>query len=121
MFSLKLILSLMSCVLSCHQSSVVNDIQPERIICICRYIFQLHHDDGGQQCGPDCCSPQLPPPDSRDSRHASLGWSTELWPDSQRCNAVFTGPQCLPAVAALATEDEQTKEKNISQNNNDEQ
>ena len=41
--------------------------------------------------------------------------------DSCSSNAVFTGPQCLPTVAALATEDEQTKEKNISQNNNDEQ
>ena len=45
----------------------------------------------------------------------------QSWPDSQGCNAVFTGPQCLPAVAALASEDEQTKEENISQNNNDEQ
>ena len=54
--------------------------------------------------------------------HDMPAWvGQQSWPDSQRCNAVFTGPQCLPAVAALATEDEQTKEKNISQNNNDEQ
>lgn len=42
-------------------------------------------------------------------------------PESQSCSAVFTGPQCLPPVAALDTKDEQTKEKNLSQNNNDEQ
>ena len=72
-------------------------------ICICRHIFQLHHDDGGQQCGPHGGRPQLSPQDGGDPRHASLG------------------PQCLPPVAALATQDEQTEEKNISQNNNDEQ
>ena len=76
---------------------------PERSICVCRHILQLHHDDGGQQCGPHCGGPQLSPQDGGDPRHASLG------------------PQCLPPVAALATQDEQTEEKNISQNNNDEQ
>ena len=38
-----------------------------------RYIFQLHHDDGGQQRGPHRGGAQLPPQDSRDPRHAYLG------------------------------------------------
>ena len=98
----------MSCVLTAQPflSSVLTSVyhfQPERTICNFRHIFQLHHDDGGQQCGPHGGRPQLSPQDSGDPRHASLG------------------PQCLPPVAALATQDEQTEEKNISQNNNDEQ
>ena len=38
-----------------------------------RYIFQLHHDDGGQQRGPHRGGAQLPPQDGRDPRHANLG------------------------------------------------
>ena len=34
--------------------------------------------------------------------------------DSCSSNAVFTGPQCLPTVAALATEDVQTRSSTLS-------
>ena len=85
-----------------------------------RYIFQLHHDDGGQQRGADRGGPQLPPPDSRDPRHASLGKST-----SQNKVQVFTilspGQERLLAVAPLAPQNEQTEEEDISENHSDEQ
>ena len=44
-----------------------------------RYILQLHHDDGGEQCGVDCGGAQLSPQDRRDPRHAYVGgWSSLL-------------------------------------------
>ena len=38
-----------------------------------RHILQLHHDDGGEQCGVDCGGAQLSPQDRRDPRHAYVG------------------------------------------------
>ena len=55
-----------------------------------RHILQLHHDDGGEQCGVDCGGAQLSPQDRRDPRHAYLG------------------PEGLSPVAALDPEDGQT-------------
>ena len=55
-----------------------------------RHVLQLHHDDGGEQCGVDCGGAQLSPQDRRDPRHAYLG------------------PEGLSPVAALDPEDGQT-------------
>ena len=38
-----------------------------------RHVLQLHHDDGGEQCGVDCGGAQLSPQDRRDPRHAYVG------------------------------------------------
>ena len=51
-----------------------------------RHILQLHHDDGGEQCGVDCGGAQLSPQDRRDPRHA------------------YVGAECFSPVAALATQ-----------------
>ena len=55
-----------------------------------RHILQLHHDDGGEQCGVDCGGAQLSPQDRRDPRHA------------------YVGPKGLSPVASLDPEDGQT-------------
>ena len=54
-----------------------------------RHVLQLHHDDGGKQCGVDCGGAQLSPQDRRDPRHA------------------YVGEECIPPVAALDPEDGQ--------------
>ena len=38
-----------------------------------RHVLQLHHDDGGEQCGVDCGGAQLSPQDRRDPRYAYVG------------------------------------------------
>ena len=55
-----------------------------------RHVLQLHHDDGGEQCGVDCGGAQLSPQDRRDPRHA------------------YVGAKCIPPVASLDSEDGQT-------------
>ena len=55
-----------------------------------RHVLQLHHDDGGEQCGVDCGGAQLSPQDRRDPRHA------------------YVGAECFSPVAALDPEDGQT-------------
>ena len=55
-----------------------------------RHVLQLHHDDGGKQCGVDCGGAQLSPQDRRDPRHA------------------YVGAECFSPVAALDPEDGQT-------------
>ena len=53
------------------------------LILISRHVLQLHHDDGGEQCGVDCGGAQLSPQDRRDPCHA------------------YVGPEGLSPVAAL--------------------
>ena len=62
------------------------------IIChsLSRHLLQLHHDDGGEQRGVDGGGAQLSPQDSGDPRDAHVG------------------PQCLPPVAPLDTQDGST-------------
>ena len=60
------------------------------LILISRHVLQLHHDDGGEQCGVDCGGAQLSPQDRRDPRHA------------------YVGAECFSPVAALDPEDGQT-------------
>ena len=56
----------------------------ERYLCVCicflfillriwRHILQLYHDDGCLFCGANCCCAQLPPSNSRNTRHANMG------------------------------------------------
>ena len=60
-----------------------------------RHLLQLHHDDGGEQCGVDGGGAQLPPQDRGDPRDADVG------------------PQCLSPVASVDSSDGPTGKINI--------
>ena len=57
------------------------------LILISRHVLQLHHDDGGEQCGVDCGGAQLSPQDGGDPRDAHVG------------------AHCLSPVASLGAQD----------------
>ena len=65
------------------------------LILISRHLLQLHHDDGGEQCGVDGGGAQLPPQDRGDPRDADVG------------------PQCLSPVAPMDSSDGPTGKINI--------